>query len=115
MRNRKLTITKLTDFLEGIATTKSTQTASAAGEVWVEPIISGTVYKMKPTASTSWDTQAEYDALVGKRVLIDLTASSYTILAADGQTYGCVIEWIDVSKNPGYIAFSFRDGVRTLA
>ena len=104
-----------TDYLCGIATTTSTQTASIAGEVWVEPIIPGTIYTMKPAVVATWDTQAEYDALVGKRVLIDLTAGSYTILAVDGSTYGCVIEWLDVTKNPGYVAFSFRDDVRNLA
>lgn len=101
--------------MEGIATTTSTQTASVAGEVWVQPIVPGTIYKMKPKVAATWDTQAEYDALVGSRVLIDLTSSTYTILAADGATYGCVIEYLDVSKNPGYVAFSFRDGVRVLA
>lgn len=104
-----------TDYLAGIATTTSTQIASVAGEVWVEPIVPGVIYKMKPKVAATWDTQAEYDALVGKRVLIDLTSSAYTILAADGATSGCVIEWLDVTKNPGYVAFSFRDGVRNLA
>lgn len=103
-----------TDFLEGIATTTSTQTASAAGEVWVQPIMPGTIYKMKPNVAASWNTQAEYDALVGDRVLIDLTTGAYTILATDGATSGCVIEWIDVARNPGYIAFSFRNGVSDL-
>lgn len=104
-----------TDYLEGIATTTSTNTASAAGTVEVQPIVPGVIYKMKPKAPTSWDTQAEYDALIGSRVLIDLTAGSYTILAADGATYGCVIEHINVAVNPGYVAFSFRDGLRDTA
>ena len=104
-----------TDFLEGIATTTSSQTASVAGTVEVLPLVPGTIYKMKPNAPTSWDTQAEYDALVGKRVLIDLTGGNYTILAADGATSGCVIEALDVTKNPGYVAFSFRTGVSVLS
>lgn len=104
-----------THFLCGIATEASTQTASVAGKVKVMPIMPGTIYKMKPKAPTSWDTQAEYDALVGKRVLIDLTAGVYTILAADNSTYGCVIESMDISKNLGYVAFSFRAGALDLA
>ena len=103
-----------TDYLEGIAASNSTQTASVAGTVEVIPLIPGTIYKMKPKVAATWDTQAEYDALVGYRVLIDLTAGSYTILAADGATSGCVIEPLDVAKNPGYVAFSFRNGVSPL-
>lgn len=103
-----------TDFLAGIAATTSTQTASAAGEVWVYPLVPGVIYLIKPNSAAAFDTQAEYDALVGDRVLIDLTSSSYTILATDGATSGCVIEALDVSKYPGRVAFSFRNGVSYL-
>lgn len=103
-----------TDYLVGIAASESTNTASAAGTVEVEPLIPGQVYLMKPNVAATWDTQAEYDLLVGDRVLIDLTSSSYTILAADGSTYGCVIEPLDVAKYPGKVAFSFRNGVSYL-
>jgi hypothetical protein len=97
-----------TELLVGIATTTSTNTAALAGEVWVQPILPGVIYKMKPNVAATWDTQAEYDLLVGDRVLMDYTSPSYTILAADSANNGCVIEWIDVAKNPGYVAFSFR-------
>lgn len=104
-----------TDYLAGIAASTSTNTASAAGTVDVFPIAPNTVYLIKPKVAATWDTQAEYDALVGARVLIDLTSSSYTILAADGATYGCVIEPLDIKKYPGKVAFSFRAGVNYLA
>lgn len=104
-----------TDYLEGIAVTTSNQTASAAGTVEVLPLLPGTIYKIKPNAIANWDTQAEYDALVGKRLLLDLTAGVYTILSTDGATYGCVVEPLDISKNPGYVAFSFRNGVSVLS
>ena len=99
-----------TDFLAGIAATNSTQTASLDGEVWVNQIIPGVVYLMDPNSAAAFDTQAEYDALVGDRVLIDLTAGKYTILATDGATSGCVIEALDIAKYPGKVAFSFRQG-----
>jgi len=104
-----------TDFLAGIAATSSTQTASADGEVWVYPIVPGVQYLIKPNVAATFDTQAEYDALVGDRVLIDLTAGSYTILATDGATSGCVIEPLDISKYPGRVAFSFRNAVSYFA
>lgn len=100
-----------TDFLAGIAMTTSTQTATTAGTVWVYPLIPGTTYLISPKVAASWDTQAEYDALVGARVLIDLTSGVYTLLATDGATSGCVVEALDVFKYPGKVAFSFRTGV----
>lgn len=103
-----------TDFLAGVAATTSTNTASAAGEVWVYPLVPGVVYLMSPNVAATFDTQAEYDALVGDRVLIDLTAGVYTILATDGATSGCVIEALNVAKYPGKVAFSFRNGVSYL-
>lgn len=103
-----------TDYLAGIAATTSTNTASAAGKVWVTPLVPGVIWLIKPTVAATFDTQAEYDALVGDRVLIDLTTGSYTILAADGATSGCVIEQLDVAKYPGKVAFAFRNGVSYL-
>lgn len=104
-----------TDYLLGVASTTSTNTASAAGYVEAVPVSSSDVWLISPNDATAFDTQAEYDALVGKRVLIDLTSSKYTILAADGATYGCVIQPLDITRYPGKVAFSFRAGVNTLA
>lgn len=104
-----------TDYLAGIAMTESTNTAAAAGVVDVMPLVPNVVYIMSPKVAATWDTQAEYDALVGDRVLIDLTAGSYTILAADSANNGCVIEPLDVKKYPGKVAFSFRNAVNYLS
>ena len=104
-----------TDFLEGIAVSDSTQTAALAGTVEVIPMTNGISWLITPNAPTSWDSQAEYDALVGDRVLLDLTAGVFTILATDGATSGCVIEPLDISKYPGKVRFSFRAGVSALA
>lgn len=103
-----------TDFLAGIAATTSTQTASVAGTVYVNPIFPGVIYLVTPKVAATWNTQALYDALVGARVLIDLTTGAYTLLAADGATSGCVVEALDISKYPGKVAISFRNGVSYL-
>jgi len=100
-----------TNYLAGIAATTSTNTASAAGTVKVTKLVPGLTYLIAPKVAATWDTQAEYDALVGARVRMDLTAGTYTILAADNSTYGCVVEPLDVSKYPGKVRFSFRNGV----
>jgi len=104
-----------TNFLAGIATSASTQTASVAGTVDYLPLTPGQIYMISPKVAATWDTQAEYDALVGKSVLIDLTAGVYTILAADGATSGCVISPLNISVYPGKVAFEFRAAVSVFA
>jgi hypothetical protein len=103
-----------TDFLVGIAETTSTQTAALAGEVMVTPIDAKTTWLANPTVAATFDTQAKYDALVGDRVLIDLTTGAYTVLATDGATSGVVLMPLDVSKYPGKVAVAFRNGVSDL-
>jgi hypothetical protein len=63
----------------GIAKSDSTHTASADGSVDVYMPLPGIIYACKAKSSTAADTQSEIDALKGKRVVVDLTSSSYTI------------------------------------
>jgi hypothetical protein len=104
-----------TDYVVGLAQSTSTQTASVAGYVDVYQLEPGVTYLITPNSSTAFDTQSEYDALVGDRVLIDLTTGEYTILASDSANNGCVIEWIDITRYPGKVAFSFRQGLSDLS
>ena len=104
-----------TDFIAGIATSLSTDTVAAAGTVQVMKIVPGMSFLIEPNDTTAWDTQSEYDALVGDRVLLDLSGTTYTILASDGSTYGCVIMPLDIAKYPGKVRFAFRQGCSYLA
>src|SRR6185295_19033957 len=104
-----------TIYVAGVAAIDSTQTASVAGYVDCYPVNPATVFLIAPKVAATFDTQAEYDALVGSRVLLDLTSSTYTILATDGATYGCVIRPLDVFKYPGKVAFSFRAAASYMA
>lgn len=104
-----------TDFLAGVAASTSTDTVAAAGTVKVMKLVPGMSFLIAPKVAATWDTQAEYDALVGDRVLIDLTTGSYTILASDGATSGCVILPLDIQKYPGKVRFAFRNAVNYLA
>jgi hypothetical protein len=97
--------------LLGIAETTSTNTASLAGYVDYVPVDSKTTYLITAKVSGTISTQSQYDALVGHRVLIDLTAGTYTGLIADSALNGCIIQPLNVVKLPGKIAFIFRDGV----
>lgn len=112
-----------TDYYVGIATTSSTNTASAAGTVYVVPLNNGITYLGNPDVAATWDTQAEYDALVGKRVLIKNsvsvtatpTSGTYTVLASDSANNGCVVQALDVAKYPGKVAIAFRAAASNLA
>jgi hypothetical protein len=98
-----------TDFIGGLSASTSTDTATANGTVELIPLVQGQVFLGNPNTAASWDTQSEYDALVGDRVLLDTTAAGVqTILHTDGATYGLVIEPLDIAKYPGKVAFSIR-------
>ena len=103
-----------TNQLVGVAQTTSTNTSSAAGTVEVLPANVGTTYLINANSTTLVNTQAKYNALVGKRVLIDLTGSTYTMLLTDSALNGCVVMPLDIAKYPGKVAFTFRNQVTDL-
>lgn len=92
----------------GIAASTSTQTASADGVVYITPAVVGLIYRAKAKSATAADTQAEIDALVGKRVVLDLTTGSYTVdtAAADAATNGVVI--VGGDPNGSFIDFEIK-------
>lgn len=102
----------------GVATTNSTNTTSAAGSVYVMPINSGITYLGNPDVAATWDTQAEYDALVGKRVLLKNsvsvtatpTSGTYTVLASDSANNGCTVQAMNINEHPAKVAIAFRTG-----
>lgn len=106
----------------GVATTNSTNTASAAGTVYVMPVNAAITYLANPDTAASWDAQTEYDALVGKRVLLknSVTVSStptsgtYTLLASDSALNGCTVQAMNVNEHPGKVAIAFRTGTSNL-
>lgn len=91
----------------GVAASAGTHTASVAGTVDVIPVTPGQIWLIAPKVAATWNTQALYNALIGSRVLIDLTTGVYTLLAADGAGNGCIVEYLDISRYPGMVAFSF--------
>ena len=100
-----------TDYIAGLSASTSTDTATAAGTVDIIPLVPGVVYLGNPDTAATWNTQAEYDALVGDRVLLSTTSVGIqTLLAADGSTHGLVIEPLDLAMYPGKVAFSIRAG-----
>lgn len=77
----------------GLSKSVSTDTASVAGVAEVYFPFPGLVYVAKPKTAGAANTQAEIDALAGKRTVFDLTTGDWTIDAAavDGATNGLVI------------------------
>lgn len=76
----------------GIAKSDSTDTASAAGEVYNWLPLPGIQYACLAKTASLANTQALIDALRGKRVVFDLTASVWTIdTAAADAVANCVV------------------------
>ena len=96
-----------TDRIVGVASSVSTDTVAASGLVDVVPATPGQLWLIAPKVAATWNTQAKINALVGARVLIDLTAGVYTLLAVDGAGNGCIVEYIDIARYPGLVAFSW--------
>lgn len=69
----------------GLAASAGTHTASADGKIDVYLPLPGVIYEIKAKTSTLADTQAEIDALVGDRVIIDVTGSVWTLDSAAGE------------------------------
>lgn len=74
--------------LVGVAAAPSTETASTAGVVQVYELSHDIVYATKAKTASLANTQALIDALVGKRVIFDVTAGVQSIdtAAADAAT-----------------------------
>lgn len=96
-----------TNRIVGVAASTSNETTSVSGTVDVFPAAPGQLWLIAPKVAATWNTQAKINALVGARVLIDLTSGVFTILAADGAGNGCIVEYIDIARYPGVVAFSW--------
>lgn len=103
-----------TDFIAGISESASTETTTADGKVWVTPYSPGQVWLIAPKTVANFGltpgaySQTTYNAKVGQRVTIDVTAGVLTINSTDGATSGCVVENLDIVAFPGKVAFSIR-------
>lgn len=85
----------------GIAKSDSTDTVAAAGYVDVWLPMPGTIYSAKAKTSTAADSQAEIDGLKFKRVVLDLTSTTWSVdtAAADALANGVVIIGGDYTKS----------------
>ncbi len=81
------------DRFTGLAATVSTDTAAAAGEVFTYMPLPGIIYSGSAKSATGANTQAKIDALLGKRVVFDLTTGTWTVdaAAADSSSNAVII------------------------
>lgn len=93
--------------IAGVAVSTSNETASVSGTVDVIPAAASGVWLGNPLTATTWNTQAKYNALCGSRVVFDNSAGVYTLAATDGAGNGLIVEYLDIARYPGKIAFSF--------
>lgn len=76
----------------GLGKRVSTETASAAGTVDTWCPVPGILYRGFAKSAAAADTQAEINALMGKKVLFDLTTSDWTVdTAATDALVNCVV------------------------
>ena len=70
----------------GVAKSVSTDTAAAAGTVELYRPIAGLVYVASPKVAGAANTEAKILAICGKRIVLDLTSTDWTVdtAAADG-------------------------------
>ena len=76
----------------GLAKDTSTDTAAAAGICNVWAPVPGIVYRGAAKSAAAADTQAEINALMGKKVIFDLTGSVWSVdTAATDALVNCVV------------------------
>ena len=101
-----------TDYIAGLAASTSTETTTAAGTVDVIPNLDGMTYLVAPNSAAAWDTQSEYDALVGSRIKLDYSSTGViTALATDSLYNGVVVEPLDIFAHPGKVRFLLRQAL----
>lgn len=94
----------------GMAKSTSTDTASAAGSVQIWLPLPSIIYQGKAKTASTADTQAEIDALSGKRVVFDLTGTTWSIdaAAADAVANNVVIIGGDYRKQTLQFVYSAK-------
>lgn len=97
----------------GIAKSDSSETTSAAGSVQVWLPLPGMIFAAKAKSFAAADTQAEIDALYYKRVVFDLTGTTWTVdtAASDGATNCVVIVGGEFQTGTVYFAYSYTGTV----
>lgn len=113
----------------GVASTTSSENSSGAvnGSVSITPIDESLTYLISTLATTQFfgnpaTSQITYDQTVGYRTTFNRIGGTgaaqlggtYYINASDASAGGLVVESLDITKYPGKVRFSFRNGLSYL-
>lgn len=92
----------------GVAKSVSTDTAAAAGTVQLFIPLPGLFYFASPKVAGAADTEAEILALCGKRIVLDLTSTDWTVdtAASDGIGNSVVIVGGNPNEDKVYFAIT---------
>ena len=108
-----------TDYLAGVAESDSTETTSIDGEVSIRPVIDLQTYLLPADSSilSTISTQAGYNSLVGRRVLLNVTADgTQSVLGVDAATNGLVIKKLDIGTAPaGMVLVGLRQSLSDIS
>ena len=96
------------DVVVGVASTTSTETASADGVVDVLLALPGVVFRCDATTPANIDTDAELLAILNDRVTFDLTAGVYTVDEDEGDDADHGLRIIGGDIVNGTLDFFFR-------
>lgn len=89
----------------GLAKSVSTETAGAAGTVEVYVPLAGLVYVGSPKVAGAANTAAEIRALIGKRIVLDLTSTAWTVDTAAVDDIGNAVVVIGGNPNEDVVHF----------
>jgi hypothetical protein len=89
----------------GIAKSVSTDTAAADGAVEVYLPLPGLVYVGSPKVAGAADTEAELLAIMGKRIVLDLTSTVWTVDTAATDAIGNAVVIVGGDYNNDLVYF----------
>jgi hypothetical protein len=94
----------------GIAKSTSTDTAAADGSVTLWLPLPGYVYAAKAKTASTADTAAEVQALFRKRVVFDLTSSTWTVDAAAADALVNCVTIVGGDYQTRTLWFTYKNG-----
>lgn len=97
-----------TEQFSGLAKSVSTETAAVAGTVELYLPLPGLVYVGSPKVAGAANTEAEILALCGKRIVLDLTSTDWTVDTAAGDGIGNSVVIIGGNPNEDVVYFTIN-------
>ena len=89
----------------GLAKSVSTDTAAASGSVEVYLPTPGLVYVGSPKVADAANTEAKIQAISGKRIVLDLTSTTWTVDTAASDGIGNAVVIVGGSPNDDLVYF----------